>query len=57
MTLQIHDELLFEVPEAEVDATRDLVREAMATVWTLTVPLVVEVGVGRSWAAAKEASG
>lgn len=56
MILQIHDELLFEVPRAEVDDTVALVREIMQTHWTLAVPLKVDVGVGPSWAAAKEAS-
>ncbi|KZD12270.1 DNA polymerase I [Oceanibaculum pacificum] len=53
MLLQVHDELLFEVPEAELDATSALVREVMegATrpVLDLAVPLVAEAGVGDSW--------
>lgn len=53
MTLQIHDELLFEVPDDEVEATAAAVRESMETVWELAVPLVVDVGVGASWAACK----
>jgi DNA polymerase-1 len=53
MVLQIHDELLFEVPEAEVDAVVALVRHHMSTAYALAVPLVVDVGVGRSWAEAK----
>lgn len=52
MILQVHDELLFEAPEAEVEAVTVLVREAMAQVATLKVPLKVDVGVGKSWAAA-----
>ncbi len=49
MTLQVHDELVFEVPEEESDVMRTLVREQMENVHPLTVPLLVEIGVGRNW--------
>jgi DNA polymerase I len=49
MTLQVHDELVFEVPEAEIEAMRTLVREQMEKVHPLTVPLLVEIGVGTNW--------
>jgi len=49
MTLQVHDELVFEVPEKELETTRTLVREQMENVHPLTVPLLVEVGVGQNW--------
>jgi len=49
MTLQVHDELVFEVPEGEVDAMKTLVREQMETVHPLAVPLLVELGVGKNW--------
>src|SRR5262249_18989538 len=49
MTLQVHDELVFEVPEAEVDTLRTLVREQMEEVHPLAVPLLVELGVGKNW--------
>ena len=49
MTLQVHDELVFEVPEAEVETMRTLVREQMEKVHPLTVPLLVEIGVGTNW--------
>jgi DNA polymerase I len=49
MTLQVHDELVFEVPEAEIEAMRTLVREQMEKVHLLTVPLLVEIGVGSNW--------
>jgi len=52
MLLQIHDELVFEAPEADVEASRAIIAEAMETVYPLRVPLVVEVGVGGSWAEA-----
>ncbi len=49
MTLQVHDELVFEVPEGEVDRMRTLVREQMENVHSLNVPLLVEIGVGPNW--------
>jgi len=49
MTLQVHDELVFEVPEDEIDPMRSLVREQMESVYLLAVPLMVEIGVGRNW--------
>jgi DNA polymerase-1 len=49
MLLQVHDELLFEVPQVEIEAMRDLVREKMQDVHKLLVPLLVEIGVGPNW--------
>ncbi len=49
MTLQVHDELVFEVPESEVDAMKPLVRERMEQAHALAVPLLVEIGVGLNW--------
>jgi len=49
MTLQVHDELVFEVPQAEINEMRTLVREQMERVHPLTVPLLVEIGVGPNW--------
>ena len=49
MTLQVHDELVFEVPEHEVDVMQSLVREQMEKVHTLAVPLLVEMGIGPNW--------
>jgi DNA polymerase-1 len=49
MLLQVHDELVFEVPEDEVDTMRRLVSERMENVHALKVPLRVEVGVGPNW--------
>jgi DNA polymerase I len=49
MTLQVHDELVFEVPESEVDMMKPLVREHMENVHALEVPLLVEIGVGPNW--------
>ena len=50
MLLQIHDELVFEVPEDEVDKTEKLVRDAMESVLELDVPLVVNISVGKNLA-------
>jgi DNA polymerase-1 len=50
MILQVHDELIFEAPEAEVEAVVSLVRKQMTRVAELAVPLEVEVGVGGNWA-------
>jgi DNA polymerase-1 len=49
MLLQVHDELVFEVAEKELDTMRTLVREHMENVHTLHVPLLVEIGVGPNW--------
>ncbi|HEY7405570.1 MAG TPA: DNA polymerase I [Candidatus Angelobacter sp.] len=49
MLLQVHDELLFEVPQAEIEVMRELVQEKMEKVHTLLVPLLVEMGVGLNW--------
>jgi DNA polymerase-1 len=49
MILQVHDELVLEVPIREVEATVARVREVMEGVMPLGVPLQVDVGVGRNW--------
>ena len=49
MTLQVHDELVFEVPETEVETIQTLVKQQMENVQPLSVPLLVEIGVGRNW--------
>jgi DNA polymerase-1 len=49
MLLQIHDELLFEVPETELAATANRVRRVMSQVAELQVPLVVDLRVGKNW--------
>jgi DNA polymerase-1 len=53
MLLQVHDELVFEVPPEEVEAMTQLVREYMENVVQLQVPLVVDIGVGPNWLEAK----
>jgi len=49
MLLQVHDELVFEVPQGEVEETRAAVAEVMASAASLDVPLVVDTGVGETW--------
>jgi DNA polymerase-1 len=49
LIMQVHDELVLEVPEVELEAIRDGVRERMQNVAKLEVALVVDVGVGDNW--------
>ncbi|MBE0500074.1 MAG: DNA polymerase I [Desulfuromonadales bacterium] len=49
MLLQVHDELVFEVPVAEQEAMTKLVREEMENAVSITVPLLVEIGCGANW--------
>ncbi|HET7649045.1 MAG TPA: DNA polymerase I [Gaiellaceae bacterium] len=53
LVLQVHDELLLEVPEPEVSKVRELVRAEMCGAYDLDPPLAVDVGVGDNWAEAK----
>jgi DNA polymerase-1 len=50
MVLQVHDELVFEVPEAEIDVVQKMVIEKMEGAARLKVPIKVEVKVGNNWA-------
>ena len=56
MLLQVHDELVFELPEADVAAASDIIRNVMANaaepLVKLSVPLGIEIGTGPSWGAA-----
>jgi DNA polymerase-1 len=49
MILQVHDELLLEVPKKEIERVKKLVKEEMEQAYPLNVPLVVEIGVGENW--------
>ena len=49
MILQVHDELVFEVPEEELKQVAPMIKEAMEETFPLSVPLVVELKVGKSW--------
>jgi DNA polymerase-1 len=52
MLLQVHDELVLEVPVAELETVRTLVQQAMEGVWNLKVPLRVDVHDGANWSEA-----
>ena len=49
MVMQVHDELVFEVPEAELEWVKEAVPRLMAGVAQWSVPLLAEVGVGPNW--------
>lgn len=49
MILQIHDELIFELPKEQIDEARLLVKEKMETIFSLKVPLEVSIGIGKNW--------
>src|SRR5262249_42709341 len=49
MTLQVHDELVFDVVKSEVEEVRELVQDRMESVYELRVPVVVDVGIGKNW--------
>jgi DNA polymerase-1 len=53
LVLQVHDELLLDVPETEISGVRELVRQEMCGAYPLDPPLAVEIGVGDNWAEAK----
>jgi DNA polymerase I len=53
LVLQVHDELLLEVPDVELSAVRELVGEEMCGAYPLDPPLAVDIGVGDDWAEAK----
>lgn len=52
MLLTVHDELVFEVPPEEMETVKTLVKEVMETVWSLHVPLKVNLAWGKNWAEA-----
>jgi DNA polymerase-1 len=47
--MQVHDELVLEVPEAELAPAKEKLRDLMQGVAALSVPLIVDVGVGNNW--------
>ncbi len=49
MILQVHDELVFEVPESEIDKMKNLVKEKMESAIKLSVPIKVDMGIGDNW--------
>ena len=53
MIMQVHDELLFEAPEAEVEKASEIIKRSMESAVELDVPLTVEVGAGANWMSVK----
>ncbi len=53
MILQVHDELIFNVPEDEIDLMKDLINDGMVHAMTLKVPLTAECAIGKTWYEAK----
>jgi DNA polymerase-1 len=53
LVLQIHDELLFEAPDDEVEAASEIIVREMATAFEMDPPLEVDCGAGRNWLEAK----
>jgi DNA polymerase-1 len=53
MLLQVHDELVFEVPIEELESVTTLVKEEMEGAAVLSVPLLVDVGTGANWVETK----
>ena len=49
MLLQVHDELVFDVPKTELEIVKPLIKEAMENAFSLAVPLVADLGVGNNW--------
>ncbi len=49
MLLQVHDELIFEAPEDEVEQVSALIKDVMENIVKLSVPLIVDIGVGKNW--------
>ena len=47
--LQVHDELIFEVPESEIEQMKVLIREGMENVVDFSIPLKVDMGIGVNW--------
>ncbi len=53
MILQVHDELVFEVPKDEINGASEIIKKVMEAAVSIDVPLIVELGVGENWMAAK----
>ena len=49
MLLQVHDELVFDVYKPELETLKSLIRSEMEHAYSLSVPLVVDIGVGKDW--------
>jgi DNA polymerase-1 len=53
MILQVHDELIFNVPEEEIETMKELIRDGMENAMKLKVPLSAECAIGKTWYEAK----
>ena len=49
MLLQVHDELVFEIPEKEKEKVQSIIRETMEDALPLSVPVEVDIGIGKNW--------
>ncbi len=49
LILQVHDELVFDVPQEEVDLIKKIIIENMENAYKLKVPLIVDLGIGNNW--------
>ena len=53
MILQVHDELIFDVPEVEIEQMKTIIHDGMTSAMKLHVPLTAECSVGHNWYEAK----
>ena len=53
MILQVHDELIFDVKEGELEEIKEIVKSEMENIYKLSVPLKVEINYGKNWYDAK----
>ena len=53
MIIQVHDELIFDVPKEELEQVKKIVTDVMDNVCPLTVPLAIDINYGKNWAEAK----
>ena len=49
MLLQVHDELVFDAYKSELETLKTIVKDEMENAYKLTVPLVVDIGIGENW--------
>jgi DNA polymerase-1 len=49
MLVQVHDELIFEIYKPELQKMKELIKKEMESVFTLSVPLTVDIGIGENW--------
>jgi len=49
MLLQVHDELVFDVPKEEINTLQEMVKKEMENAFEINVPLIVDIGIGNNW--------